>query len=374
MKGDTVMNIYRFIQSKSVREHLEKINYTFSSLEMAYIIWQCPDATLTERLDAWLEIIDTMPDSPLPDSMKLEGTESVHEFLRQYIEVQQEFLDEFNKEEDGVYFYKYTVRERPNETWPWEYIPMENFEHAFLSLSECKKAIQEDIDYESPLLQLRNDCERCEEETVEIVVQRQMISAYFEITAFLSERLEILAFDVHGKYLKPESEKMMSIFKKIDLNIPVPFKTGDIVYAKMSYPILMSQEAPQPVVFDSISGNKDTEKISCFIYAVDDDSPTGNFFRSEIKNYLVLEYYREELNGLARFLKAASSFLKEKLDVEKLIQTWIVLSFDQMTAKESEAPEENRLQLKYSEDDIAELTGLKSTKPKTNRININVHL
>lgn len=44
------MNIYRFIQSKSVREHLEKINYTFSSLETAYIIWQCPDATLAERL------------------------------------------------------------------------------------------------------------------------------------------------------------------------------------------------------------------------------------------------------------------------------------------------------------------------------------
>ena len=94
-------------------------------------------------------------------------------------------------------FYKYTVRERPNETWPWEYISMENFEHAFLSLSECKKAIQEDIDYESPLLQLRNDCERCEEETVEIVVQRQMISAYFEITAFLSERLESLPLMSH---------------------------------------------------------------------------------------------------------------------------------------------------------------------------------
>ena len=50
------MNIYRFIQSKSVREHLEKINYTFSSLEMAYIIWQCPDATLAERLmRLWLK-------------------------------------------------------------------------------------------------------------------------------------------------------------------------------------------------------------------------------------------------------------------------------------------------------------------------------
>lgn len=126
------MNIYRFIQSKSVQEHLEKINYIFSSLEMAYIIWQCPDATLAERFDAWQEIIDTMPDTPLPDSMELKEMEGVHEFLRQYVKLQQEFLDEFNGEEDGVYFYRYIVRELPNKSWPWEYITIENFDHAFL--------------------------------------------------------------------------------------------------------------------------------------------------------------------------------------------------------------------------------------------------
>ena len=97
------MKIYRFIQSKSVREHLKKINYTFSPLQMAYIIWQCPDATLNERFDAWQEIIDTMPDAPLPDNMELKEMEGVHEFLRQYIKLQQEFLDEFNGEEDGVH-------------------------------------------------------------------------------------------------------------------------------------------------------------------------------------------------------------------------------------------------------------------------------
>lgn len=156
MKGDIAHEYLSFYQSKSIREYLEKSNHTFSSLEMAYIIWQCPDATLSERLDAWQEIIDSMPDDPLPDSMKLEEIEGVHEFLRQYMEIQQEFLDEINKKEDGVYFFKYTVRERPNETWPWEYIPMENFEHAFLSLSKCKKAIQEDIDYETPALQLKS--------------------------------------------------------------------------------------------------------------------------------------------------------------------------------------------------------------------------
>ena len=95
------------------------------------------------------------------------------------------------------------------------------------------------------------------------------------------------------------------------------------------------------VLLMAISG----DEKRCFIYSVDSNSPTGNFSRDEIKNYLALEYYKDELNGLERFLKAVSSFLKGKLDVEKLIQTWIVLSFDQMMAKASEVPEENRMQL-----------------------------
>lgn len=85
-----------------------------------------------ERFDAWQEIIDTMPDAPLPDNMELKEMEGVHEFLRQYMKLQKEFLDEFNREEGGVYFYRYTIRELPNKSWPWEYITIENFDHAFL--------------------------------------------------------------------------------------------------------------------------------------------------------------------------------------------------------------------------------------------------
>lgn len=319
-----------------------------------------------------------MPDASLPDSMELKEMEGVHEFLRKYMKLQQEFLDEFNREENGVYFYKYIIRELPDKTWPWQYITMENFEHAFLSLSECKRAIQEDIDYESPLLSGINfhvPPERCEEEEMaEIVIQRKMISAYFKITAFLSESLEILAFDVYENYLEPEGKKLMSAFQKIHLDVPVPFEHGDIVCAEMSYPNLMFRGESQPVIFDSISEDKKTEEMRCSVYSVDSNSPTGNFSQDEIRNYLALEYYREELNGLERFLKAASSFLKGKLNLEKLIQTWIVLSFDHRTAKEAEISEENRMQIKYGDDDTAELTGLKSTKPKTNMININVHL
>lgn len=372
------MNIYRFIQSKSVREHLEKINYAFSSLEMAYIIWQCPDATLEERFAAWQEIIDSMPDDPLPASMELGEIEGIHEFLRQYMELQKEFLDEFNKKKDGIYFYRYTIRERPVKDEPWDYLPQENFKHAFLSLSECKKKIQKDIDYESPVLPALQNIDppvgRFEEEIVEIAVRRQMISALCEVTALLNERLEILAFDVPRKYLKPHGEKLMSAFEKMYFDIPVPFETGDIVYGEMYYPDLMFRGELQPLVFDSILGDEKGEKMRCLSYIVDDDCSTGNFLRGEIKNYLALEYYREELTRLKRFLKTVSSFLKGKLDLEKLIQTWIVVSFDHLTAKESEAPDDNRFHLKYSGDGTDELTGLKTTKLKTNRININFRL
>lgn len=43
------MNIYRFVDSKDIREHLEKINYEFNTQEAAYIVWHCRTASLTEK-------------------------------------------------------------------------------------------------------------------------------------------------------------------------------------------------------------------------------------------------------------------------------------------------------------------------------------
>ena len=361
------MNIYRFIPSKSVREHLKKINYTFSSLETAYIIWQCPNATLTERLDAWQEIIDTMPDAPLPDRMTQNGIESVHEFLRQYLKLQQELLDEFNKQEDGVYFYKFTIATclSENAEMPWYYCTEENFEHVSFSLSECKKEIQGHIYWANKV---------GNKVTTEIIVRRESVTSHSRVKAFLNERLEILTFDPDftnnswrpWKSVERQENRrllMMSSFERMYfyIHIPVPFETGDIVYAEISYPDLISRRKHQMVVFDSISEDKKTTGRKCFIYAVDNNSPTGNFFRDEIRNYLALEYYRGKMLGLERFLKAVSNFMKGKLDLEKLIQTWIITSFEHKTYKESKASAVNRVKIEYhSEDDTAELTGLKN--------------
>ena len=42
------MDIYRFINSNTIREHLKKLGYQFNTLEAAWLVWQCKNATLAE--------------------------------------------------------------------------------------------------------------------------------------------------------------------------------------------------------------------------------------------------------------------------------------------------------------------------------------
>lgn len=43
------MDILRFVNSKDIRKHLETIGYEFNSLETAWLIYQCRDATIDEK-------------------------------------------------------------------------------------------------------------------------------------------------------------------------------------------------------------------------------------------------------------------------------------------------------------------------------------
>ena len=51
------MDIFRFVNSKDVREHLKSIDYEFNSLEAAWLIYQCRDAAIDEKHKAWNELI-----------------------------------------------------------------------------------------------------------------------------------------------------------------------------------------------------------------------------------------------------------------------------------------------------------------------------
>ena len=97
------MDIYRFIDSRDMREHLQKLNYSFTTPEAAFLVYWCKSATLNERIAAWREIIDTMPNCAMAGRLNLEAIPDFHQFLRDYIDLQERDLRRFKEPEGCVY-------------------------------------------------------------------------------------------------------------------------------------------------------------------------------------------------------------------------------------------------------------------------------
>ena len=87
------MDVCRFINSKDVAERFRAARYQFNAFETVYFVEQLTDATLDEKILAWKEIAETMPDRPTRWSPNYEKRRSTHSFLREYAALQQHMLD-----------------------------------------------------------------------------------------------------------------------------------------------------------------------------------------------------------------------------------------------------------------------------------------
>ena len=120
------MNILRFVNSKDIREHLRNIGYEFNSLEAAWLIYQCHDATIDEKHKAWNELIEKMPDCTVTERLNTVPQDSLHAFLRQYMELEDKYLNEFYDEKHAdtfdynklfVYKFKYIYKDGTEYEW-----------------------------------------------------------------------------------------------------------------------------------------------------------------------------------------------------------------------------------------------------------------
>ena len=95
--------IFQYINSIDIREYLKNIGYNFNPLEAAWLIYQCDNITITEKHAAWTDLIESMPDWSIPDRYECIGRDSLHEFLREYINVEDECISRFKDSTGAVY-------------------------------------------------------------------------------------------------------------------------------------------------------------------------------------------------------------------------------------------------------------------------------
>lgn len=301
------MDFYKFINSKDVREHLENIGYKFNALEAAWLVYQNRTATFKEKHVAWQNIIDTMPDYPIewehwnvPWNAPLNAPwnaprESLHAFLKQYMDMQNRWCEAFEKTGDNA-VYSYQIFMMPEREYCGD-------GYAFSDLTTC-------------MSELRKKFACYEHDEINGArIEKRYIDEYL---------IYYMETDPEGNYfsLRPNIIKVKdyllyhSSFNRLWFSFPVPFKKGDILFDpsipnSCTDPLVMLGCTPLDYEETGHKGYDNTD-MNVWGYV---QKPDGAIYEEPAWNYMNYELYPpEKLTGKRRILKALSNHLKGEID------------------------------------------------------------
>jgi len=303
------MDILRFVNSKAIREHLREIGYQFDPLEAAWLIYRCKTATIKEKHAAWEELIRITPDLDIPERAGCEYQESLHAFLKKYMEIQDRLVSDYMGDfcggigSDGkpyVYEFEYMYKDGTSHKWPAVF-------SEFMALYES--IMEPDKDVES----IR--CVRFQIDNIDIPDAAELTPT-FDFLGVYPWRIENQA----------ESDLFFSVFQDMWFEFPTPFKKGDIIWDPGRE---TGSHCSGPFVFTKTSGLYSDSKEVLMKYGDETDMcaygyfvlPEGRIYSACIDNYMDMEYYEKEPDGAAKSLLALSSFLKGESDLAECIMS-----------------------------------------------------
>lgn len=301
------MNILSFINSQSGANHLKKIGYEFSTLESVYAVCTNHTKPLKNRLAALSEIMETMPDCFMPDPDNTNNKKLLFPFLKQYIQLQQTFLDDFYAEGNGVYSFAYICNDGR-----YEFVK----DCVYRNFDSCIKEAINNYGGHSV-----------------IRIEKKWFDIPRSIAIVFTEEKEIMEILPLG--LSLEEFEINDFFNVLELKFPVPFRKGDILTYKYS----LSDGVSPPLVFDD-GDCRTAGKMLDF---------NENLSTFPISNYLNLEYCNKEIVGNERILKAYAEYTKGNWNLLKYQQAVEFIKHD--TKRHEEV-------CIYVEDDIRNFFGI----------------
>lgn len=300
-------DFYSFINSKDIEKHLREINYEFTSLEAAWLVYQSRNTTLRQKISAWEDILYSRPDCEVPDRPNCIYRESLHDTLRKYIDLLESNLKVF-KNDNNNSVYRYAIHWENRHRWDWD-------DDIYSSEKACRVEISKDIE------DIRGfKIER-------IVPDKKNI----KIVVYYNSEEQVTNIDPITD--TDEAEDLDSFFfDGLWFQFPVPFEKGDIVVSSNNLSIYDGE----PFVIDGctawdkytkehIANNGDYTDMNGRGYFQNED---GTVYYECMCNYMDLEYYRGSLDSVRRFLIALSNYEKNKIDVGLLLMAYHKITFD----------------------------------------------
>jgi hypothetical protein len=274
------MNILDFINSNTVRKHLQSINYKPDSLTAAFIVWQSKSHTLAEKDKAFKWIIENMPDMPIPAHDNHAARASLHEFLEEYMWTLSMYIQSFESSEPNEVYDLSAYYGAPDNEWCYD----ENLYSSYEKVVESVASI------------IAEENQECTTEAKSILfkIRRRLLDiAACSDYLYLTPNLEPykLCMDI---IMSDEDYEVLHLFENLCLPIPHPFKKGDIIRECAGKYALPTYYNDTLVLIDYMSEEEIKEKSDTLcmhdytLYGICSDGE-GETYEDSINHYLNAE-------------------------------------------------------------------------------------
>jgi len=215
---------------------------------MAYLVYANDSLNIAQKHSAFNEIIKEQPDTEIAKRPWTPHFESLHCFLRSYMELQNKYLAIFYKDEPDC-VYSFEVRYSGDDDYCED-------DRLFLSFSVCYRAIKNNID------ELVADSKESSMDIypIAIRVKKQWLNnneneqAKYMSVCIDYNNTPVDIWDAHS-IISPADNQILCAFEGLWLEIPTPFKKGDILTSRCK-----NKSDEKPFVLDWIPYWEDSRR------------------------------------------------------------------------------------------------------------------
>lgn len=298
------MDIYRFINSPDVAQHCRNIGKTWNAFEMAVIIGRS-HCTIAEKHKGWRELMADYPDMPTPENLHCESYPSLHEKIKETIVYEERALASFQKAEpDAVY--RYMVRRHDEER---------HSEAVFVRLEKAFADARSNWERdEIPGITIYKNYLRDKDSRIEVWMDYD--GNPYDLTVYGSSKE---CFDI------PCPDDMIFFEWMFYIDIPIPFKRGDILTIRSPYGskreqivFVLDQTTREDRLEQRLQGklfSDGSDMMGWGLAALDN----GLLYLSEVNGYDSFVYYQGALKENNRLLHYVHLFLKEEIRLPELL-------------------------------------------------------
>lgn len=307
------MNEYDLINSKAISEHCRNIGHRFNTEELAVLIYRSKRMDIVEKIDAYTELIEKYADMPMIKHLHCGPYESIKECIEKEIERLNDVYGKLKTFDEDVY-YKLGAY----------YISSGRFDNSsrvYRKYEDVIKAITAEIEEDNDISEFR--------------IMKKSFNNEDDITAefYVKDKAEKLVYIYESNNSYPD-------FATIFVNIPTPFKKGDLLCSNSNTPFFTGFIPTSNNVFclNLMMNWEDNIQEKIVEGCLDDSDMTGNgyyIYENDLMaehcyEYDSWEFYEGKLTGMERILKGVSSLLQGKIEIDLFIQAYSTMRQESM--------------------------------------------